>query len=198
MKSVVLALAAAAWLGVAASSQAAPAPAGPRPMVLPPRLTPVARPGDLRAPSQVSGYIVYKDPTGRLRPSNFYPNVQARFVRTDITYNGAPIVYKVALFDAGAGLAPVHGPDGGTVAYRYSFGLSADRLARDYNGAPGVERDPERANSIRFNPDTLRYDGIEVTLLERWYDPNLRRDDDRSAIGVVRATPYEDTVGFTR
>ena len=63
---------------------------------------------------------------------------------------------------------------------------------------PGVERDPERAAAIRFNPDTLRYDGFEVTMSERWYDPNLRREDSRGATGVIRPSPYEDTVRFTR
>ena len=229
MKPAVLALASAAWLCGAPILHAAPPkpadqakaealqPYAPpekpdQPQVRPdvispyierrarPQYGPPAPPPRELAPSEVSGYIVYKDAEGRLRPSDFYPRVEARFVLIGrVDSRGLPIVYKVSLFDAGAGLQRVSHPDGGgTIAWRYRFSLSADRLARDHYGVPGVERDPERPSAIRFNPDTLRYDGFEVTLNERWYDPNLRREAGRGATGVIRPRPYEDTVRFTR
>ncbi len=202
MKSAILFLTAAAWLGAAAAAYAAPlGPISPR--ILQPLQQPLARQAFAPSrpappPSDVHGYIVYKDAAGQLRPSEVYPHVQLRFVRIDsVDSRGQPIVYKVPVFEAAAGLSPVRDSANRIIAWRYSFGLSTDRLARDYLGAQGVERDPERANSVRFNPAIVRYDGFEVSMEERWYDPNLRREDSRGANGVIRPTPYEDEVNFS-
>ncbi|MBC7767676.1 MAG: hypothetical protein H7124_02710 [Phycisphaerales bacterium] len=149
-------------------------------------------------PSEISGYIVSRDAHGALRPTRAYPQINVRFAAVD---RPDPVpedyVFELSVHNAASGLRPVR-TAAGTVAWGYRIGLSADRLAGTSRGYEGLQTDPERPNSIRFNPDRWRYLGIEVTMHERVIDPNTGRDVGSTGVGVARATSYEDTSGFTR